>query len=78
MALQPSFLRENLPLRSLLFAAAIAAVSALSTAATAAPIGIVAAENFYGELAREIGGTHVTVAAILSNRSFATFATLAS
>lgn len=30
-------------------------------------INIVAAENFYGDLARQIGGSHVEVASILSN-----------
>jgi len=39
----------------------------LATPATADPIGVVAAENFYGELAEAIGGTHVAVSAILSN-----------
>jgi len=33
----------------------------------AGPIGVVAAENFYGELAGDIGGSHVKVTAILSN-----------
>lgn len=33
----------------------------------AAPINIVAAENFYGELANEIGGTQVKVQSIISN-----------
>lgn len=35
--------------------------------ANAAPIKIVAAENFYGELASEIGGANVTVQSIISN-----------
>jgi zinc/manganese transport system substrate-binding protein len=33
----------------------------------ASPINIVAAENFYGELAKEIGGKNVTVTSIISN-----------
>ncbi|RTK96885.1 MAG: cation ABC transporter substrate-binding protein [Neisseriaceae bacterium] len=33
----------------------------------AAPINIVAAENFYGELAKEIGGKNVAVTSIISN-----------
>ena len=33
----------------------------------AAPIKIVAAENFYGELAKEIGGNNVTVQSIITN-----------
>lgn len=35
--------------------------------ALAAPVPIVAAENFYGELARQVGGEHVAVTSILSN-----------
>ena len=35
--------------------------------ANAAPIKIVAAENFYGELANEIGGKNVTVQSIITN-----------
>ena len=31
------------------------------------PVPIVAAENFYGDVAKQIGGTHVTVTSILSN-----------
>ncbi|MGH7716949.1 MAG: metal ABC transporter solute-binding protein [Vulcanimicrobiaceae bacterium] len=30
-------------------------------------VGIVAAENFYGDVARQIGGTHVSVTSILNN-----------
>jgi zinc/manganese transport system substrate-binding protein len=36
-------------------------------AAAAAPIKVVAAENFYGDVARQIGGSHVQVTSILSN-----------
>lgn len=36
-------------------------------AVAAAPIKIVAAENFYGDVARQIGGSHVQVTSILSN-----------
>jgi len=35
--------------------------------AAGAPIAVVAAENFYGEIARDIGGAHVTVTSIMSN-----------
>jgi zinc/manganese transport system substrate-binding protein len=35
--------------------------------AHAAPIAVVAAENFYGDVARQIGGPQVTVTSILSN-----------
>ena len=31
------------------------------------PVAIVAAENFYGDVAKQIGGSHVTVTSILSN-----------
>lgn len=44
-------------------AALLFAVPALA----AAPIRIVAAENFYGDLARQIGGEHVEVTSILAN-----------
>jgi zinc/manganese transport system substrate-binding protein len=50
----------------LLAAAAIAALSALPADA-AEPVKIVAAENFYGDLATQIGGKHITVTSILSN-----------
>lgn len=38
-----------------------------SLSALAAPVKIVAAENFYGELAHEIGGNNVAVTSIISN-----------
>ncbi len=53
------------PLSALLLAATVALVPAAARAET--PIRIVAAENFYGDLARQIGGSHVTVTSILSN-----------
>jgi zinc/manganese transport system substrate-binding protein len=40
---------------------------ALASAARAAPIRIAAAENFYGEVARRIGGADVAVTSILAN-----------
>ncbi|WP_206953891.1 metal ABC transporter solute-binding protein [Trinickia acidisoli] len=45
------------------------AALALSGAALAqgAPIRIVAAENFYGDVAKQLGGSHVSVTSILSN-----------
>lgn len=54
--------------RPLLFllATALAALSAAPTRA-ADPIPIVAAENFYGNVAQQIGGRAVTVTSILSN-----------
>jgi zinc/manganese transport system substrate-binding protein len=47
----------------------LAAVSFLAhgSALAADRIGVVAAENFYGDLARQIGGNHVAVTSILSN-----------
>lgn len=49
-----------------LFSLAFAALAALPAAA-AGPIQIVAAENFYGDLATQIGGTHVAVTSIIAN-----------
>ena len=49
-------------LASLVLAAALA-----GTARAAEPVNVLAAENFYGDLAQQIGGTHVKVANILSN-----------
>jgi zinc/manganese transport system substrate-binding protein len=51
--------------KTILFAASMA-VSASSVAA-AEPVRIVAAENFYGDIAAQIGGARVTVQSILSN-----------
>lgn len=48
--------------------ALLAAVFALpGTAFAADPVNVLAAENFYGDLARQIGGDHVKVDTILSN-----------
>ena len=47
---------------------AIAALAtALSAPALADPVKVVAAENFYGDLAKQIGGDNVVVTSILSN-----------
>ncbi|RYC31565.1 cation ABC transporter substrate-binding protein [Lichenibacterium minor] len=43
------------------------AVFALPAAASAAGIDVVAAENFYGDLAKQVGGRYVSVTSILSN-----------
>ena len=43
------------------------AVCALSAPAFADPVTVVAAENFYGDLASQIGGANVAVTSILSN-----------
>ena len=48
--------------------AAVTVLLAFATPAFAAgPVPIVAAENFYGDVARQIGGADVTVTSILSN-----------
>ena len=51
--------------------AALACLGFLSSgapgAATASPIAVVAAENFYGDVARQLGGPGVTVTSILAN-----------
>jgi zinc/manganese transport system substrate-binding protein len=41
--------------------------AAFGAAAGDADIGVVAAENFYGDVARQIGGSRITVMSILSN-----------
>lgn len=55
----------------LLVQAARAAVMAIATSASslaaAAPVQIVAAENFYGDIAAQIGGARVAVHSILNN-----------
>ena len=49
-------------------AAAAAALSLAAPAfAQAATVNVVAAENFYGDVATQIGGSHVAVTSILSN-----------
>jgi len=50
-------------------AAALLALLAAAAPARAAeqPIAVVAAENFYGDLAKQIGGDHVAVVSIMSN-----------
>lgn len=56
-------------MRHLVRAATLAAGLAAPIAAQAAsvPVKIVAAENFYGDVAKQIGGSHVEVTSILSN-----------
>ncbi len=46
---------------------AAVAVCALSAPALADPVKVVAAENFYGDMARQVGGDRVAVTSILSN-----------
>src|SRR6202050_5506752 len=50
-----------------LLAATVLAVVASATPALADPVKVVAAENFYGDLASQIGGANVAVTSILSN-----------
>lgn len=45
----------------------IAAVALCGAAFAQTPVAIVAAENFYGEVAQDIGGSQTTVMSILSN-----------
>ncbi len=57
-------------IRELSFCAAAlagATLCASSTPALADPVKVVAAENFYGDLASQIGGDNVAVTSILSN-----------
>src|SRR5579872_1008773 len=42
-------------------------IGALSAPAFADPVKVVAAENFYGDMASQIGGANVAVTSILSN-----------
>ncbi len=49
------------------FAAFVAFVSLPATVWAAGPVTIVAAENFYGDVAQQIGGREVEVTSILSN-----------
>ena len=50
-----------------LLAGAAAALCVLSAPALADPVKIVAAENFYGDVATQVGGANVAVTSILSN-----------
>lgn len=54
-------------LRRLIAAMLLAVPASVPTMASAGPLKIVAAENFYGDLARQIGGADVRVTSILSN-----------
>ena len=48
-------------------ALAVASLLAAAAPASARPLAIVAAENFYGDIAEQIGGSAVTVTSILAN-----------
>jgi len=52
---------------ALAFAALLALSAASATRAADAPLAVVAAENFYGDVARQIGGDRVAVVSIMSN-----------
>ncbi|MGO4871039.1 MAG: metal ABC transporter solute-binding protein, Zn/Mn family [Roseiarcus sp.] len=52
--------------QKLLFAVAVA-VGLMSAPALADPVKVVAAENFYGDVATQIGGANVAVTSILTN-----------
>lgn len=54
-------------LAGLLFAGLLALAPALPARAQDGTIAVVAAENFYGDIARQIGGERVTVASIMNN-----------
>jgi zinc/manganese transport system substrate-binding protein len=55
-------------MKSAIFSIAFAAsISVLARVAYADPIPVVAAENFYGDVAKQVGGTTVAVTSILTN-----------
>jgi zinc/manganese transport system substrate-binding protein len=54
-------------MKALLFAGAALAAALLANAAAADPVAVVAAENFYGDVATQVGGDKVVVTSILSN-----------
>src|ERR1700693_913230 len=54
-------------MRQFVLGGLLCAMATISSAAYADPIKIVAAENFYGDIARQIGGPDVAVTSILNN-----------
>ena len=54
-------------MRTIIVLGAIVLLTAPTAAGAAAPLGVVAAENAYGDIARQIGGAHVSVTSILSD-----------
>jgi len=54
-------------MRQFVFGSLLCAMATISSVAYADPIRIVAAENFYGDIARQIGGPDVAVTSILNN-----------
>ncbi len=53
--------------KSILLAGAAVALCALTAPALADPVKVVAAENFYGDIAAQVGGDNVAVTSILAN-----------
>ena len=54
--------------RRIAIAAGMVLASAMGAVSDDARIGVVAAENFYGDVARQLGGDHTAVISILNNR----------
>ena len=52
---------------ALAFAAILTLSAATATRAADAPLAVVAAENFYGDVARQIGGDRVAVVSLMNN-----------
>ncbi|RDU99673.1 metal ABC transporter solute-binding protein [Trinickia dinghuensis] len=59
--------RRLLGRAALALAALALSGAALAQSTATAPIRVVAAENFYGDVAKQLGGAHVAVTSILSN-----------
>lgn len=53
--------------KAILAGLAALSMSAAALAAGGTKVNVVAAENFYGDIVRQVGGTHVDVTSILSN-----------
>ncbi|HDR9588833.1 metal ABC transporter solute-binding protein [Burkholderia stabilis] len=67
IALKRAPRRALSPVRWLAATAAVLSSLAAPALAQAATVNVVAAENFYGDVASQIGGRHVAVTSILSN-----------
>jgi zinc/manganese transport system substrate-binding protein len=63
----PSPIIIGLSIMRALAALAFAAVAVATAHAADAPLAVVAAENFYGDVARQIGGDRVAVVSVMSN-----------
>jgi zinc/manganese transport system substrate-binding protein len=66
-AVWPNVVNRDRESRLKSLALAALAFAGLSSVAQAAPVALVAAENFYGDVAKQIGGSNVAVTSILSN-----------